>query len=228
MKLSHTFSRKQCMIGLLLMALDLMVFPILLKTGNRALGSPLNLTQLNFLLFVLNFLLVLLLFWDFLRSNLKIALRNGKKLLSGAGKGFLMYYAGAFVVAWLILTIRPEYFNINDRAIDKLVEISYPMVLIGTVLLVPTAEEVIYRGLLFSALQHRNRFLAYAVSACVFSLVHLLNYLTDTEPLLLFLNFLQYLPAGIALCWAYEQADSIFAPILIHTAINLLAMVAMR
>ena len=48
------------------------------------------------------------------------------------------------------------------------------------------------------------------------------------EPLLLFLNFLQYLPAGIALCWAYEQADSIFAPILIHTAINLLAMVAMR
>ena len=32
--------------------------------------------------------------------------------------------------------------------------------------------------------------------------------------------FLQYLPAGLCLAWAYTKADTIFAPILIHAIIN--------
>ena len=32
--------------------------------------------------------------------------------------------------------------------------------------------------------------------------------------------FLQYLPAGLCLAWAYTKADTIFAPILIHAAVN--------
>ena len=228
MKLSHTFSKKQCLLGLVLMGLDLLIFPILLRFLNTVLGNPFNLTQLNFTLFVLNFLLVILLFRGFLLENLRTALRDTKQLLSSAGLGFLLYYGGAVVMAYLILTIRPDYVNINDQAIGTLTGYSYPMMLTGTVLLVPTAEEMIYRGLLFTPLQRRNRVLAYGVSACVFSLVHLLNYLTVADPLLLLLSFLQYLPAGIALCWAYERADSIFAPILIHTAINLIAMLALR
>ena len=228
MKLSHTFSKKQCLLGLILMALDLFVFPFLLKAGNQALGQPLNLTQLNFTLFVVNFLLVTALFWRFLVNNLKIAMKNAKQFFARAGLGFLLYYGGAMVVAALILRIQPDYANVNDQAIGVLTGSSYPMMLIGTVFLVPAAEEMIYRGLLFSGLQHRNRILAYAVSAGVFSLVHLLNYITVAPALTLFLGFLQYLPAGIAFCWAYEQTDSIFAPILIHTVINLISMLALR
>ena len=43
----------------------------------------------------------------------------------------------------------------------------------------------------------------------------------------LLLNFLQYVPAGIALGWAYERADSIWAPITMHLIINAIAMLSL-
>ena len=44
----------------------------------------------------------------------------------------------------------------------------------------------------------------------------------------LFLSFLQYVPAGLCLAWSYEKADSIWAPILIHIAVNQMGNLAMR
>ena len=44
----------------------------------------------------------------------------------------------------------------------------------------------------------------------------------------LLLCFVQYLPAGLCLGWAYARADSIFAPTLMHMIINLIGMLAMR
>ena len=99
--------------------------------------------------------------------------------------------------------------------------------LLCTVILVPTAEETIYRGLLFAPLYRKNRVLAYIVSMCVFSFVHLINYIGYADLLTLGLCFLQYLPAGFALAWAYARADSICAPILMHTQINLMSMLVM-
>ena len=38
---------------------------------------------------------------------------------------------------------------------------------------------------------------------------------------------LEYIPAGIALAWAYEKADTIFAPILMHAVINAVSIQAL-
>jgi membrane protease YdiL (CAAX protease family) len=38
----------------------------------------------------------------------------------------------------------------------------------------------------------------------------------------------QYLPAGLALAWAYEKADTIWAPILMHMTINQISITFMR
>ena len=35
---------------------------------------------------------------------------------------------------------------------------------------------------------------------------------------------LQYLPAGVALGWTYEKADTIWAPILVHSMVNAVGM----
>jgi membrane protease YdiL (CAAX protease family) len=65
------------------------------------------------------------------------------------------------------------------------------------------------------------------LSICLFSLVHLLGYIGQYTPLQFFLAFLQYVPAGIALCGAYITSGTIFAPILLHTAINGLGMLSL-
>ena len=44
----------------------------------------------------------------------------------------------------------------------------------------------------------------------------------------LLLCFLQYIPAGIALGWAYVRSGSILTPILIHTLVNAIGVAILR
>ena len=39
---------------------------------------------------------------------------------------------------------------------------------------------------------------------------------------------LKYIPAGLSLAWAYTKSDTIFAPIIIHACINLVAIGGLR
>ena len=94
-------------------------------------------------------------------------------------------------------------------------------------LLVPTVEELMFRGLIFSSIRPRSRFWAYAVSMLVFAVMHVLNYLSSYPIGTLALCFLQYLPAGFALAWALEYSGSIWASICIHTINNAAAMLFM-
>jgi membrane protease YdiL (CAAX protease family) len=98
---------------------------------------------------------------------------------------------------------------------------------IGTVLLVPIAEELLYRGLVFRSIHSKSRVWAYVISILVFAALHVVGYIGMYEPMHLFVCLLQYLPAGFCLAWAYERADTIWAPILIHVSVNQMAMMSM-
>ena len=69
---------------------------------------------------------------------------------------------------------------------------------------------------------------AAVVSTVLFSLIHINNYIGYYDPLTMLLSFVQYIPAGICLAAAYEISGSIFAPVLIHTAVNAVGMLAVR
>ena len=105
---------------------------------------------------------------------------------------------------------------------------NFPIVVIGTVLLVPMAEETLYRGLIFGFLYTKNRLAAYLVSAAVFSAIHLLGYIGSYSAPHLLLAFIQYLPAGFVLAEAYRFSGSIFAPIVIHGGINAIGLMLLR
>ena len=100
----------------------------------------------------------------------------------------------------------------------------FALVAVGTVILVPPAEELLFRGVLFNRIYQKHPILAWVVSVVSFSLVHLLSYIGQYSPLTFALAFLQYLPAGIAICYAYIRSGTIFAPILFHTLVNAYAM----
>ena len=103
----------------------------------------------------------------------------------------------------------------------------YVMPVAGTVLLAPLAEECFIRGLIFQGLHRKNRWAAYALSTLAFCCLHIYGYIGAYPPLTLVLCALDYVPAGIALAWSYEKADTIFAPILMHCLINALAFQAL-
>ncbi len=227
-RLSIPMSRKESICMWCYLFFEMFVLPTALYLCNTLLPSPLNDTGINIIYFVINFLVTVVVCRNFLKKSIIKAVAHPFALLKAAFFGFLLYYAASFVVTWIILILQPNYINANDASISVMSQDNYAFISLCTVFLVPPVEEILYRGLIFRGLHSRSRFLAYAVSSLVFSAVHVTGYIGFHDPLMLALSLLQYIPAGLCLAWAYEKADTIAAPILLHMTINQIAMMSMR
>lgn len=221
-------TRLETYMGMVLVALHLLILPVILVWCNTLLPVPLTGAELNFLLFLTMFVLTLAVFHKFLWKNLENALSRLSDCLLSTLVGFGIYLAGNLVVNMLILNLSPNFSNVNDANIASMSSTHYALMAFATVLLVPVFEETLYRGLLFQGIYRHSRVLSYAVSVVGFAAIHVVGYIGASDPLTLLLCLLQYLPAGFALAWAYEKADSIFSPILMHCVINLIGILAMR
>ncbi|MBO5317101.1 MAG: CPBP family intramembrane metalloprotease [Oscillospiraceae bacterium] len=227
-KLTVSLTKYETILGWIYLPLQLLVIPAILIFLNTLAGAPFDETQINFIFFCVNFLLLTLIFHRFLVQSANVSLAAPWKTISSALLGYAIYMAGSYFLNILIYTLEPEFFNVNDSNIAQLAEGNFPLTLFGTVILVPVAEELLFRGLLFAGFYNRSRILAYAVTIVLFSLLHVLGYIGLYEPKMLILSLLQYIPASIALAWAYARADSIWAPILLHMTVNAVGMTAMR
>ncbi len=227
-KLSVTPSRTEMILGLAYIPLQLLVIPVILVIGNLLLGSPFSTVQVNFILFCVDFICVTVIFHKFLLRSLKHSFSMPWRVLRFAGLGFLLYWVGSFIVNYIIIVINPEFSNVNNDSIAELTQQNYGLMAVSTVLLVPITEETLYRGIVFGKIYERNPIAGYIVSVSVFAALHVVGYIGSYPALHLLMCFLQYIPAGIALAWAYMKADSIWAPILMHIAINQIGVLAMR
>ena len=59
-------------------------------------------------------------------------------------------------------------------------------------------------------------------------MIHILGYIGVYSPLEIVMAFLQYLPAGLCLAWTYTKAQTIFAPIMVHSLVNAIAIGLLR
>lgn len=228
MKLSISMTRRERLLGWCYLLLSMFVLPFALALPNALLEYPLSETELNLVFFGTNFIATVLIFHGFLRASILEAKEHLWKCLKAALFGFLLYRAGSIVFAVVALLLCPAFVNANDQNIMELFQ-EYPVLLtLCTVFLAPVYEELLYRGLLFQGFQRKNRLLAYVLSAGVFSAIHVVGYIGQHDLLTLALCFVQYLPGGIALAWAYERSDTIVAPILMHIAINQIGIAALR
>ena len=175
-------------------------------------------------IFALNFLCTIIIFRSFLANACATALRKPFRVLAYAIIGLLLYFAGNFWFSILIMLIRPDYLNLNDASISEMAQQSGIWMTVGAVLFVPLAEETVFRGLCFRGIYDRNPVLAWILSVCLFSAVHILGYIGTYDPVMLLLAFLQYIPAGICLAFIYKKTNTIITPILMHTLINLIGM----
>ena len=221
-------SSRETISGFCYFAFQLLFLPAVLQWINGQMADPLNEAELNFVYYLVNFLSVLLIFHDFLGRSGRQVLQHPIYVGEALILGFVAYYACRQAVTWLIGLLVPSFTNYNDSAIAAMNQGNSFLVLIGTVVLVPPFEECIYRGLIFRNLYGKNHALAYILSMVVFAVIHILGYAGQYTPLELVMATLQYLPAGLCLAWTYIKAGTIFAPIVLHAAINYITLTGMR
>jgi membrane protease YdiL (CAAX protease family) len=104
----------------------------------------------------------------------------------------------------------------------------FSLVAFGIVVLVPVVEETLFRGMIFRNLYDRSPAGAYLISMFAFAAIHVTGYIGSVEPVYILLSFLQYLPAGYCLCFAYRRSGTIISPILMHMIVNAVAAFSMR
>lgn len=220
-KICNSMSRETVIAGWAYFAFELLFLPGLLLSAAARLGV--DGAVVNFVYYLLNFVCVFAIFREFLGRSLEQAAKHMLPFLVAVLLGTVVCWAGNVGVGILLARFSPSFSNVNDAAITAMTTARPVLMGIGTVLLVPAAEECLFRGLIFSQLRKKSGFFAYALSVAAFCSVHVVGFVGSYPPVTLALCALQYIPAGVALAWAYDHSGTIVAPILIHTAINAIA-----
>lgn len=227
-RLSVSMTRRELLWGFGYFLFYLMVLPSVLEILFSLLSWDYNSTRGHLRLTVLfngtNFLAMLLIFHRFLGKSLAAIKKRFWGFVQAVILGWVLYQAATSLVMLLCRFIMPELQNLNNAYFADQARENYTVTAIATIFLAPPVEECLFRGLLFRTIHQKSRFLAFAISALAFALVHITSYLSYYGPLGSALLLLQYLPAGLALGWAYEKADTIFAPMVIHMVINATSM----
>lgn len=229
MRAFNKLTPNETVFGLIYFLLQLLIVPGIIVVANMMLlNNALSEAAANTVCFAINFVVVLVIFRKFLWKDLRFAIAEPWHVLRWAGIGFLIYMAGNTVVSLVITVIDPNFANINDASIMEMVQDNFGLMTFSTVILVPIVEECFYRVLIFRNLYDRFPVLAYIVSIILFSLAHVVGYIGFESFGTLVLCFIQYLPAGFALAFAYRHGSSIYASVLIHMTVNQIGMLVMR
>lgn len=219
--------RKLTTAGFGYLLFQLLVLPVLLGWFNSLLDLGLDVSRLNLLLYTVNFAALVGIFRKFLAESLRGAVKNISTVLVAAGVGFLAYRFSSTVVGIVTFHFVPDFQNVNDANIASMAQGDFTKWAFATVVLVPPAEELLFRGTLFGGLYNRSKILAWVLSVVSFALIHTVGYVGYYPWDLLLICTLQYLPAGICFAAAYRYCGNIFAPILIHAAVNALGILTM-
>lgn len=218
MKFSPKLTDRELKSGFIYLAVSLLVIPSLLSF------LPLRDGQLNFVYYLVNFAAAVFIFRRFLWQSLLVALDRPFPTIYYSALGYLGHTAIGEIQTVLIFMVFPAFANVNDQGILAMLEADFYLMTIGTIFLVPVAEECFYRGLLFRGLYDRSPVLAYLASMAAFAFIHVMGYIGSFEPLQLLLCFIQYLPAGYCLCFAYRYGGSIISPIIVHIIVNVMGV----
>lgn len=131
---------------------------------------------------------------------------------------FIIVGSIAFCVALnnlLTLSQLAEISQAYQETSEEFYSVSYAMQIIGLGMIVPIAEELLFRGVLYNRIKTITKpFSAMIWSALVFAMYHG--------------NLVQLIYAGLCgvmLAWIYEKYGSIKAPILAHICLNLTSIV---
>lgn len=216
-------------VGWVFLGLYLLVFPFLMGFVMDLLSQRWELgftvAQANAVYFTVILLLLVAVFWEFLRHGAVTLADNLMPSIFAFGAGFFLALALTCLAGLLPLPVsNPVLAPAADPMGYKGQYAVTPGATLAVVaLLQPAVEEILYRGLLFGSLRKRDRVLAYCVSAGLFALGAVWRHAVSTAlegGALYLLLAVQYLPVGLVQCWAYDISGSVFTPIALRMALQ--------
>ena len=227
-RLSVVMSKKEWIGGLCFLPFYLILLSlgiqVLLTVILRRMPTTL---EINLCFYSVNLVVILWIFRRFLADNFHLLQENWKKLLISIPTALFLYFFLTILVGLIVLSVEPTFQNENNSAVLVLLEGNPIFTAVLSIVLAPLIEETMFRGLIFGNLYRVNRVLAYLVTALGFSAIHVIGYLGVLSPVEILLSLLQYVPATVILCGVYAYTDTIYAPMLLHAIINLIAFAAM-
>ena len=222
--LGPSMSRFEIIGGFIYLPFYVIGLALLLELLFGVMGWELSLTNANLLYFLINFLVVALLFHRWLIESLSGVTRRFWPFVQAVILGFVLYYALSWLVSALLVFLDLTVRNPNDAFVGGLAGANVRLTAVCTVLLAPMVEETLFRGLIFGGIHRKSRVAAYVLSALLFAAIHVWQYVGDVGWSATLLCAVQYLPAGVALGWTYEKSGTIWAPTLVHCLINAVSM----
>lgn len=212
-------------VGWVFFGLYLFVFPFLVGAVTRFLDEHLELgftaAESSAVYYAAVLLLLVAVFWDFLKNAFRILKDNTRRnlfaLVAGFGGGLL------FTVLLSLIPLPVENPVIGDYRGQFLLSPGFTTAVV--MFLRPLTEEILYRGLLFGSLRKKNRPMAYAVSIGLSALAAVWQFAIPDGGALYLLLALRYLPLAAAATWAYDVGGSVLAPMALRVILNGLFLV---
>lgn len=189
-------------------------------------GIELSELSLNLMIYAVGALFCFSFMWKYLKASFGTIFDAPVSFIKTIFVGFFEYYFASIIVTVLLLMILPENSSIanpNTENVGALIGDNYNIAVVMTVIFAPIVEECMFRGAIFGTIRTKNRFWAYFVTVILFSMYHLLGYFITDYSWELWVYLLQYVPATIILCRAYEKSGTIWCSIAIHALINFIA-----
>lgn len=212
-------------VGVVFFALYLTAFPLLVGGVVRILNERLELlltsVQSNVIYYTLILLVLVAVFWDFLRNAAAIFRENLRPGLFAFGAGF---FAALCLTCLLGLIPMPVA---NQEALNYKAQFLMAPAATWAVagLLKPVVEEILYRGLLFGSLRRESRLWAYVLSTGIFALSAVWQHALFSGGPAYLLLIIQYLPLGLALSWSYDISGSVYVPMALRVAVQTMFLI---
>lgn len=204
--------------GLAFLLLYLFVFPYFNGWAQRLLFSDAESmpAEANVVYYGFLFVLVLLVFWGFLKEDFLGLLDWLPENLFSLAAGLLL--AGGFRVALHLLPLHIFDPMAGQYAAEFAAAPGPTLVLL--LVLIPVVEELVYRGIVYGTLRSYSPALAGVAATILYALANVWRYALELGDVRVLLLAFLYLPKGAALTWCYDNGGSIWACALCHAAIN--------
>lgn len=208
--------------GWVFFALYLLVFPYLNGWLQRLWMSEgeVPIAETNLVYYALLFTLALLVFWTFLRHAFDLLADWLPENLFAFFTGLAGWAALSFLVGLIPLPVE----SLQSLQWQQEYFLSAGVTTMLVVVLIPLIEEILFRGLVFGSLRQYSRPLAYAVSIFIFAMASVWRYALDFRDARYLLTALDFLPAGLALAWCYDNGGSIWGTVALRMAINAITL----
>lgn len=206
--------------GWVFFAIYVGLFPFLMGVLQRLLlrAGEIPVAEVSVIYYLLSAVLVLLVFWTFLRHGFHLLLDWLPENLFALVTGLV----GAGVLYFLIRLIPLPVTDPNLYSYPEQFALSPAATLVILLVFMPIVEETLFRGLLFGCARRYSRPLGWILSVLIYAFYCVWQFIFTWEgvDLRYLLLFLRYLPMSIACTWAYDRGGSVWSAISLHTLFN--------